>query len=727
MTVHQTLHGYADGHRLLVASTPLSTEEQHLIALHSDISGHAAGVNFTSYLSGYPVRPGVYALARTWAATDVSRAGSVWTHTLLLGDEALADVRDVAPLVALFRRPEAGDHLPYSTPLEVPDARLADDREPPPEADAEAVAEVIGHLYHPTSPHAVRVIADDCEPWEPLVLALWLQQWPDLRARFTFCTLALGDLCLGDEPFALQVVPRGRAGGRATDDRIVAVDVGPGSRPAVPESGWMRATVSDLAAAPGDRTLRRFLSRYSLDVTGTRAVFARLADVYAHVGAGAPEWAGGVPAGRLSREGVQRASRLVELVGERFPTPYVAVRLKLALFGGSVAPEPHPTGVSEAETMLALGVTHVSDAFDADALAVADRARRMLDTDSAAAQRVVQMALEIGLSPIGEVALAPLLTGAGGDLLTAAVARNLKLATNAGLWSTPLPARRSLWNAVAKADPALIDDGTRIGIVRAMIDAGCTELADEAVGHFGDTAVRTVLEWPGAGPVSRQLDGAWTRAVGRKPTALLASLLGEGPLGAANLAVLAEALDPDSEGVLRASLDSWLDAATRAAKVSPEPIDFKAFLLAVAFDHEGPEAASLAVLTFQPVYDAAREQKLGALAWSRLQSRVPRILRQWDRCERLRRGVAVRFARGDWPMTDLPQVVRGELTLDLLLGHCLETEAGRRFVVRVVRGVPRPIRWGQAQRAVIQRFVDKAAAGQRHPANAARPSPPARA
>lgn len=103
------------------------------------------------------------------------------------------------------------------------------------------------------------------------------------------------------------------------------------------------------------------------------------------------------------------------------------------------------------------------------------------------------------------------------------------------------------------------------------------------------------------------------------------------------------------------------------------------------------------MLAFQPVYDAARQQRLGAVAWSRLQTRVPQILRQWDHNERLRRAVAVRFSRGDWPMTYLPQVVRGELALDILLGHCLETEAGRRFVVKVVKGVPRPIRWGSAR------------------------------
>ena len=713
MIVHQTLHGYADGHRLLATSTPLSTEDQHTLALLSDISGHGGGVVFDAYLSGYPVRPGLYALARTWNATEVARAGSVWTHTLLVADTDLADVHGLAPLVGLFRRPDGGDWLPYSTPIELPDERVAGARHMPPSVSPDVVAQVVSSLYDPVAPRAVRVITDDRGASEPFALACWLQQWPSLRARFTFCTLALGDVGLPDAPFALQLVPRERSGDLAPSDAVATVDAG-ASAPPVPSTGWVRETVDDLIAETHDRSLRAFLWRFGDDASNNRAGLSRLAEVYAQLRAGEVELGGATTGEGLTRDGVRRATRLVAVVGDRFPSPAAAARLKLALFGGVAAPEPRPAGLSEADMLLALAISRVAAAFDADSLAVADRAARLLETQSATALRLTQAALEIGLNRLGEVAIGPLLSGAGGDLLSRAVARNVGLAAKAGVWSVPIAARQALWAAVTSVDPVQIDDATRVGIVRAVLEANCTDLADAVVTHFGATAAETVLAWLAeSDPVPRRLDPAWIRALGRETAVLLAPVVREGALHPATLSVIAEALDPDSDDVSRIPLDTWLTAATRAATLAPESVDFKAFLLAVALDRRGAEAASLAVLAFQPVYDAARQQRLGAVAWSRLQTRVPRILRQWDHNERLRRAVAVRFARGDWPMTYLPQVVRGELALDLLLGHCLETEAGRRFVVKVVKGVPRPIRWGAAQRAVVQRFVAKAAARQR--------------
>ena len=713
MTVHQTLHGYADGHRLLASSVPLATEEQHLLALLSDISGQGSGVAFDHYLSGYPVRAGLYALARTWRATDVARAGSVWTHTLLITDDDLGELHDLTALVALFRRPEAGDWLPYSTPIELPSKRVAVDRQPPASASPEVTAQVVGYLYEPSGPRAVRLITDDRDRWESFVLGCWLQQWPRLRPALTFCTLALGDLNLNGVPFALQVVPRERRGDFPTGDQIVTIDADAAMQPVVPRTAWIQAAVADLAAGREQRSLREFLWRYGDDVTGGRAALARLADVYTHVTSVPPGLDNRPVDAGLSREGVQHAIRLAGLIGDRFPTPQEAGRLKIAVFGGPTAPESHRAGFSEAEAILALAITRFATAFDSDGLALADRAGRLLETDAAGGVRVVQAALEVGLNPLGEVALAPLLSGAGGALLATAVTDHVGFAANPGLWSTPPDARRAIWHAVKALDARTIDEATRVRVIHAMLDAECAELADEVVAHFGESAVHAALGWleQGESP-TRRLDTAWTSALGREPVALLGLILEERPIGPASFAALAEALDPAADSVSRVDVDTWLGAAARAAKVSPEPINFKAFLLAVALDRQGPEAASVAVLTFQSVYDAAREQKLGAFAWSRLQSRVPRILRQWDHCERLRRGVAVRFARGDWPMTYLPQVVRGELTLDLLLGHCMETEAGRRFVVRVVKGMPLPIRWGQAQRTVVQRFAAKAAARQ---------------
>src|SRR5690349_13495632 len=101
--IDQTLHGYDDGHRLLVTSDrSLPAEAQRLMLLMSDLSGPQPVSGFDGYLTGYPL-PGipVYAFSRTWYAPEMKRPGCVWTHTLLLKFRDLARLDNLGELVSL--------------------------------------------------------------------------------------------------------------------------------------------------------------------------------------------------------------------------------------------------------------------------------------------------------------------------------------------------------------------------------------------------------------------------------------------------------------------------------------------------------------------------------------------------------------------------------------------------------------------------------------------------
>ena len=114
--IQQTLHGYSDGHRLLAASCRVPRDAESLMLILSDLSGPGGGDQFDPYLTGYPLEStGRYALAYTWPAPEMGRPGCVWTHTLLLGEELLADMNNPEEFLKLFRRPTApssfGDYL----------------------------------------------------------------------------------------------------------------------------------------------------------------------------------------------------------------------------------------------------------------------------------------------------------------------------------------------------------------------------------------------------------------------------------------------------------------------------------------------------------------------------------------------------------------------------------------------------------------------------------------
>jgi hypothetical protein len=117
--IHQALHGYSDGHRLLEASMVLPRETERVVLILSDMSGPSMLHGFESYLTGYPLPDaGLYAFARTWYAAEMNRPGCVWTHTLLIENADLAHIRDLRTLVRLFRRPQKGQSwLAYQSPL----------------------------------------------------------------------------------------------------------------------------------------------------------------------------------------------------------------------------------------------------------------------------------------------------------------------------------------------------------------------------------------------------------------------------------------------------------------------------------------------------------------------------------------------------------------------------------------------------------------------------------
>src|SRR5689334_13568298 len=83
--LHQCLHGYSDGHRLLACSTTLTEEAQAALLVLTDLPDGVPSSGFQPFLTGYPLQgTSFFALARTWAAPELPRPGCVWTHTLLI-------------------------------------------------------------------------------------------------------------------------------------------------------------------------------------------------------------------------------------------------------------------------------------------------------------------------------------------------------------------------------------------------------------------------------------------------------------------------------------------------------------------------------------------------------------------------------------------------------------------------------------------------------------------
>jgi len=176
--IHQLVHGYARGHRLLASSTTLPDELAAVVDRASD-----AAPNYRPstgpYLTGYPLPGGQWVLARTWPALEAERPNTVWTHSLLVPSTLLGRVT-CSGLVTHLRHPAS---TVRNRPLPpIPLESLSPGRG---FATREA-AEPAAAIY--VSGHVVLPAGDSAEDREAVALALWDQHWMPVRRQLVFCT-----------------------------------------------------------------------------------------------------------------------------------------------------------------------------------------------------------------------------------------------------------------------------------------------------------------------------------------------------------------------------------------------------------------------------------------------------------------------------------------------------------------------------------------------------------
>jgi len=259
--IHQALFGYADGHRLLEASIRFSSRDLYDLSAVSDLGTGIQLRPDESYLTGTTLQDSKYfALIRTWLAPEMPRPGCVWSHVLVLTPEVLASQRDLGALNGLFCRPPSLNLCGiYSRTLDLPHLSRPSDVSP------SLVAHVINSYY------MGRWFADSLPVGPDLdsaVLAMCSQQWPRLRAIFSFRTaLAASASNRGGARFDFQ--PGGHhdsAGGSVESADGVDTD-------------WIDAAVTD-AISPDVTPLRRFLWRYGKDVRFPRQRFHNLVKIH---------------------------------------------------------------------------------------------------------------------------------------------------------------------------------------------------------------------------------------------------------------------------------------------------------------------------------------------------------------------------------------------------------------------------------------------------------------
>jgi hypothetical protein len=689
MRIEQTLHGYSEGHRLLAGSIELPRQAKFSMSSLSDMSGRSMVVGFEEYLTGYSLSDiGLYALARTWYAPEMERPGCVWTHTLLIDKKDLGSARDLGGLRRLFRRPSEREGRPtwdeYLKPLEYveysPDPTIA-----PPWLDQTASLAVWALYGIPDLP--VFHPAEHARPFEDLLMALWAQQWPSLRYAFRFCTGAIGVRSSGGKPFDYLVVPLSSV--REVRREVPASTVlASGGWPTPPElSDWVMLASNDLTGR-SSQAFRRFLREQTSGKFNGRTAFAPLAELFPI---------------REKVSARMTVSALIHLVGQHYPEPGTADRLKRAIVGKDF---PLATSLipatTECDVLRALATTDGDAAFDPERLEIDERARTFWERDSKGAESLISSLVGNDLNSIGERILLSLIRGmsivdairysdAIPGLVATVVGMNPDIARSPGVWRGQPDHQRQLFDAAtgSKAPPVELQRS----IVLAMLHAGSDAAAERAARRFGPVVVDTVLSWFDESEWQSPLDlpEGWRRAIASHTAAILEWLGGRQQVREATGALIADLLNPHATEVQRHGTDPWLKVLETPSAGTPTAARNRlcAFLLALGFDTPRGRPDELVARTFAPVHTALAGNAIGYESWIWLDDHLPSLAlwRNWDRCERLRRGLAERFVSKEWPIRQFFRCASDKDLLQALLKSCGKVDGGNRLLKKIRRSV----------------------------------------
>ena len=486
--IHQSLHGYSSGHKLLASSTAWPSNTRKLLQQYSDLSGPAVIDGFERYITGYPLPEiAAFAVACTWYAREMKRPGCVWTHSLVIDFDSLSMLSSPTQIQSLFRRPEGVLDF-YEKPIHLKEM-LQFDIHPALTGDAALPYELLRRIYEDANP--VVVISPSSNDLEDLLLRIWTQQWPRLRRNFTFSSGSLSARFFDDKPFDLQVTPPASARVFLRDTGIyIVVDKARVSSSAIVPP-WVKVAYDGMYQH-SQHTLRDFLIEYGGDTNPNRSSFIPLVEV------------------NIDLEGLTKRNddaavldgfqRLVNHVASLFPDASEASHLKRDLFGFTDTPLYPTNNASELQLLLALSRTFRYTAFDVKAIMLRERAKAYAARDAMLAGTLLASILSANVTPIAAEILSGLLEGIPPErvvdvalpnptLVPLFVSRYPALAFNRAVWQLSDTVSHSVVAALR------IQPGTDwSSVAKAIIDAKAASVATDVFLETGSLGVHELLD-----------------------------------------------------------------------------------------------------------------------------------------------------------------------------------------------------------------------------------------
>ncbi len=596
--IHQCLHGYQNGHELLASSLTLTREQRSILGQVTDLSGPAPVEGFDGYISAFPVPGELYVLTKTWYALELPRPGCVWTHSLLLNAE-IVETWDLQELARLWRRPSLDQGFnSYGEPISTMSTGSALSGVPI------GLLETIVEATYANAELRICVLAESSEVVQNAFLALWNQQWPQLRRTFSFTTGMLGTAA---RAFDLQAIPtknrrlfQDRAGFKVLATAPDSVDV----------DEWARTAAAD-ATGIADRppNLKAFLWEFGGHFHDGRRVFRPLCHVFhqlTHV------------------EPVRRAPTVHDALLEHFYDASESTALKKAILG----PDKGPWSLPEPDALEVIarddsGLLEVSD------VSLRERLERLPTIE------LEQLALRLKSalpSRRGAVAL--------------------------GTYFARFD--RDHQGRAKTAPPAMIDgEGIHETIAYGLLHSGALRLLYAMRNASARSWIAAAHRFSEESQPSYEMEEFILGQLWNHREYLREYLRSTSVSGFLKLA--AAVLDVARREAETFPLDRVMPVDNLPLlRDGGAELHACAFLTMVGLVRDDGAAAYFMREGFSTIYWAAREQRLPWELWKSLESQLPWHLLEWDRCAILIEGSVKRFVDRGWSADQFSSTFRSD-------------------------------------------------------------------
>lgn len=693
ISIHQTLHGYRSGHKLLSASLDLSDADKRTMLNLSDYSGSGFEKGFETYLTGYPLSAAkIYVLAKTWYADEMRRPGCVWTHSLLINYTDLWTIKSMGQLLLLFRRPSIESIDTFSATISYP---IADNFLPEILLD-ETYRALTCQLY--SSKKNLVLLSHSSIEYQNHIFNIWDRQWPRLKRTFSFSTGSLSLRKMPNVSFDIQIAPFTRERSLLSNDEVNLIDLS--------EKSCSNELMSFYWRTEG-KLLEQFMVKYGADVSGTRENFLALVKGYQLC----------LSFGNIS------IAELKDYFKTYLPAPTEGLQLKVFLVESLLKQD---SGSKYTLIKLLLDDTALSP-IRWDFSKIISQA---IDSHDLSQEEIISLYFAFREKEMYPDARAVL------DYVQSEWLPELRLSIEE--FSYVLSTRpnvqfeRNFWHAISEVQQSwfhalCLHPGTNWSeVVKSMLEAGSDAFATQLYENQGIIIADAVLEWLCEG--ERQISSRWIEGIVQFKEHFIESLFRRHNVN--NKALLRLALDIlslDDISLRLVSievLDSFLLAISRT-KFEREIVGFYTLFLTAAYSKTIPNAEILNRIIFQQLHDWLKRGVFDAKSWNAfktvLQKDVDDISRrsvlfnlfnfgntvpEWDRCEFLRRSLLVKVMQGNWNPMELVFSVNEPETFDRILMFCSQTTDGYNMLQYIYKNLSKSKQRKSFHYTILKRIVD---------------------